>query len=85
MTEEDKLKALGKKPKLCHHEQPCLGCATVEVQNHYRQTLLEAADEVRKGCYRLKFDGKPCDKLRTEGCWLCELYLKLRISAGVEE
>lgn len=39
-------KYLGKKPPVCHHEQPCVACATVECQEHYRQALLEVAKKL---------------------------------------
>lgn len=57
------------KPPICHHEQPCLACATVECQNHYRQSLLDAADELE---YVIGKDNG----------YLIKLVRKMRVSAG---
>lgn len=66
-------KHLGKKPPVCHHEKPCVCCATIECQEHYRQSIIEAAEV--------------CDKMTEStnvGFQIESLAKKLRISAGVE-
>lgn len=70
MTE---FKALGKKPPKTCSETDCIeACYCVE--NHYRQALLEAADEIEKRDRR--FFTFP---------WIEKLVKNLRISAGVDE
>lgn len=75
MTE---LKALGKKPPEYEDLGICTECYNPDgcdcVEEHYRQVLLEAADEIEKRDRR--FFTFP---------WIEKLVKNLRISAGVEE
>lgn len=77
MTEEDKLKALGKKPPL---PKKAIGDYS-ENAEHYRQSLLEAADELEQKCQQRYKNHKNKDNCNN-GCKIAKL---LRISAGVEE
>ena len=77
---KSKLKVLGKDPPyLTWDGHLTLMCKRAN-SDHYRQSLLEAAEEIKK-TYTTADHKIPCND---KGCWPTEMYKKLRISAGVE-